>query len=279
MKKVVYTFGILLLAFACQQKAPLIDYYQIALDSEARLDSIAAEYEKYAQSGEAESAAALQLDSAWDAQYDRVKADYAQFFEHRINDSIGQAVFANTPWGQRRLSVEQLEAILVKVLPEFQTTDFYQSASERLQRMKLTATGTSYQEIVAASPAGKEVKLSDYAGKGKYVLLDFWASWCPPCRSEMPLLVELYNKYKDKNFEIVGYSLDANADEWKKGIKDLHITWPQFSDCLKWKSLPVQVYDIHGIPNTVLIDPQGIIIAKGLRGEKLAQKLQELLLQ
>ncbi|MDR2805779.1 MAG: TlpA family protein disulfide reductase, partial [Dysgonamonadaceae bacterium] len=118
---------------------------------------------------------------------------------------------------------------------------------------------------------------SDYAGKGKYVLLDFWASWCPPCRREMPALVELYNTYKDKNFEIVGYSLDETADDWKKGIEELHITWPQLSDCVKWKSIPVQTYDIHGIPNTVLIDPQGIIIAKGLRGEKLAEKLQELL--
>ena len=108
------------------------------------------------------------------------------------------------------------------------------------------------------------------------MLLDFWASWCSPCRKEMPLLVELYNTYKDKDFEIVGYSLDRDIESWKKGIEDLHITWPQLSDTAYWKSLPVQTYDIHGIPNTILIDPQGIIIEKGLRGEKLVQKLQEL---
>jgi thiol-disulfide isomerase/thioredoxin len=143
--------------------------------------------------------------------------------------------------------------------------------------MKLTAIGTSFQDIVALSPQGKETKLSDYAGKGKYVLLDFWASWCSPCRKEMPLLVELYKTYKDKNFEIVGYSLDKDVESWKKGIEDLQITWPQLSDTAYWQSLPVQTYNINGIPSTVLIDPQGIIIAKDLRGEKLAQKLQELL--
>jgi thiol-disulfide isomerase/thioredoxin len=277
MKKAVYVLGIFLIGFSCQKKVTPVDYYQVALDSEALLNSIEAEYNKLAENGEAESAAAAQLDSAWDAQYEQVKADYAQFFEHHINDSTGQAVFAKTPWGQRRLSIEQLDAILAQARPEFKTTDLYKSAFERLQRMKMTAIGAAFQDIVALSPGGKEVKLSDYAGKGKYVLLDFWASWCPPCRREMPALVELYNTYKDKKFEIVGYSLDKDAESWKKGIAELQITWPQLSDCAFWQSIPVQTYDIHGIPHTVLIDPQGIIIAKGLRGEKLAQKLRELL--
>ncbi|MDR1526554.1 MAG: redoxin domain-containing protein [Dysgonamonadaceae bacterium] len=277
MKKAVYILGIIFLSVSCQKKVTSVDYYQIALESEARLDSIEAEYNKLVESGAVDSVIAAQLDSAWDVQYEEVKADYAQFFEHHINDSIGQALFAGTPWGQRRLTIEQLEAILAQAGPELKTTDLYQSASERLDRMKLTAVGTHFQEIVASSPDGKEAKLSDYAGKGKYVLLDFWASWCPPCRREMPALVELYNTYKDKNLEIVGYSLDKDVKSWKTGITELQITWPQLSDCSYWQSVPVQTYNIQGIPNTILIDTQGIIIAKGLRGEKLARKLQELL--
>jgi len=273
MKKSIYILLVLLLGFSCQKK---IDYYQIALDSEARLDSIVAIADSIAQSGAMDDLAITQLENAWDAQFERVIADYAQFFAHHINDSLGQAVFAETSWGQRRLSIEQLEAILANAGEEFKTTELYETTLARLGRMKLTAIGTPFQEIVALSPEKKEIKLSDYAGKGKYVLLDFWASWCSPCREEMPLLVELYNTYKDKNFEIVGYSLDKDIKSWKKGINDLQITWIQLSDTAFWKSLPVQTYNVQSIPNTVLIDPQGIIIAKGLRGEKLKQKIQEL---
>jgi thiol-disulfide isomerase/thioredoxin len=272
MRKVCYVLGFLLIGFACQ-KGTTIDYYQIALNSETRLDSIEALLDAAAVNGTPVS----ELEKAWDVQYDQVIADYAAFFENHINDSIGQAVFANTPWGQRRLTVQQLEAVLAKAGPEFKTTEMYQSAAERLSRMKLTAVGAPFQEIVSKTPDGSEVKLSGYAGKGKYVLLDFWASWCPPCRKEMPFLVELYNQYKDKNFEIVGYSLDKDEQAWKKGIEELNMTWPQISDCAYWQSLPVQVYDVHGIPNTVLIDPEGKIIQKGLTGEKLAEALRELI--
>ena len=276
MKKVIYILVVLFVGFSCQKKTTTIDYYQIALDSEARLNSIEAEFVQIANSGAVDAIIADSLDKVWDMQYEQVIADYAQFFEHHINDSLGQAVFANSPWGQRRITIEQLEAILANAGPEFAATDLYESTLARLNRMKLTAIGTPFQEIVALSPERKEAKLSDYAGKGKYVLLDFWANWCSPCRKEMPLLVELYNTYQDKNFEIVGYSLDRDVASWKKGIKDMQITWPQLSDTAYWQSLPVQTYDVHGIPNTVLIDPDGIIIAKGLRGEQLAQKLQEL---
>ena len=119
--------------------------------------------------------------------------------------------------------------------------------------------------------------MSDYAGKGKVVLVDFWASWCGPCRREMPNLVEAYAKYKGKNFEIVGVSLDQNADSWKEAIKTLKMTWPQMSDLKYWNSEGAQLYAVNSIPHTMLIDGEGTIIARGLHGEELQTKIAEAL--
>ena len=125
------------------------------------------------------------------------------------------------------------------------------------------------------TPEGKTVKLSDYVGKGKVVLVDFWASWCGPCRREMPNLVETYAKYKGKNFEIVGVSLDQDGAAWKEAIKKLDMTWPQMSDLKFWQSEGAQLYAVNSIPHTVLIDGSGKIIARGLHGEELQAKIAE----
>lgn len=122
---------------------------------------------------------------------------------------------------------------------------------------------------------GKAVKLSDF--KGKYVLLDFWASWCGPCRAENPNVLKAYNQYKDKNFTILGVSLDEKGDAWQKAIKDDALPWMQVSDLKGWQNEASSKYGISGIPANFLINPEGIIIAKDLRGEDLETKLAEVL--
>ncbi|MFI5188391.1 MAG: redoxin domain-containing protein [Chitinophagales bacterium] len=122
---------------------------------------------------------------------------------------------------------------------------------------------------------GNEIKLSSF--KGKYVLVDFWASWCMPCRQENPNVVKVYNKYKDKNFTILGVSLDREKDDWINAIQKDKLSWTQVSDLHEWNSLAVSAFGFDGIPFNVLVAPDGKIIAESLRGDQLDRKLEEVL--
>ncbi|MDR0412284.1 MAG: TlpA family protein disulfide reductase [Dysgonamonadaceae bacterium] len=271
MKKVIYVFSFLLVCISCEK--PKSDY-QIAQDSETLLNKLEDRYE--AEKDTWDDRAKAQFEEECESQYEKVKAGYARFFEKNINDSTAQRIFSTSKWA-RRLSQEQMEGILAAAGNAFRETELYKMHSERLYNMKTSTPGNPFKDIVSKNPQGNGIKLSDYAGKGKYVLLDFWASWCPPCRAEMPRLVELYNRYKGADFEIVGYSLDKDNEAWKKGIEQLNMTWPQLSDCAFWDSPAVKSYAVQSIPCILLIGPDGKIIERGLTGEDLSGKLKALL--
>lgn len=165
-----------------------------------------------------------------------------------------------------------LDSGLTKVYPSSVYVKLFHNQVTAMRRVDI---GAMAPDISLPDTTGKVVSLSSL--HGKYVLIDFWASWCEPCKESLPGLVKIYDKYKDKNFAIFGVSLDSQHQPWVAAIKSFNMSWTQVSELKKWKSKVVGLYNFDGIPFTVLISPEGKIIDKKLTDSKLEERLQELL--
>ncbi|MDY6037267.1 MAG: TlpA disulfide reductase family protein, partial [Paludibacteraceae bacterium] len=150
-----------------------------------------------------------------------------------------------------------------------------QKIAERVEQLKKVAVGTQFTDFEMDDLDGNRVRLSDFVGKGTYVVVDFWASWCAPCRRSMPALKALYEQYNSK-IDIVGVSFDKDGDAWEACVATLELPWHHMSDLKGWKSEAAAIYCVNSIPHLMLIDNNGTIVARNLYDNTLAEKLHEL---
>ena len=190
------------------------------------------------------------------------------------NNYSSAALIEYLPAEEFLIVQDSVLSTLIKIYPE---NYLVKAKYQETEMKKKLAIGFPAPEITLEDTAGNLFSLSSL--KGKVVLIDFWASWCKPCRMENPNMVRLYQNYKQYGFDILGVSLDQNKGNWVRAIADDGLVWNQISDLKGWQSAAGASYGVRSIPFTVLVDKKGNIIAKGLRGEALEQKIKEVLLQ
>ena len=175
-----------------------------------------------------------------------------------------------------RLTVEEILSNIDLLDKSLMNTQYVKVLQDLVVVMQNVAVGKKAPDFTLNDINGNPVKFSDNLGDG-YVLLDFWAAWCGPCRMENPNIVDAYNKFKDKGFTVYGVSLDRTKEDWIKAIADDNLTWMHVSDLIYWSSAPAELYGVRAIPANFLIDKNGIIVAKNIRGEALHKTLEELI--
>lgn len=206
--------------------------------------------------------------------YDRMVELTRQCCKENKNMKFPGYYFAQLASSMQR---KEVIALAEEGNPAYMNTNITERIKSSLAGWKRQLPGTKFTDLEMFDMNGKASKLSDYVGKGKYILVDFWASWCGPCRASMPALKKVYDQYKDKGFDIVGVSFDSDKAAWTGAVKKLDLPWHHISDLKGWECAAGSIYGINAIPATLLIGPDGTIVASGLHADDLANKLAEVI--
>lgn len=203
------------------------------------------------------------------------KMDYLLGYVERHNKSVVSPYIVMS--NSYALTLPQLEKVTNSFDSTLSQNEYAQYLKNRVKTLKRSAVGQPYINFTMNNPEGKPISLESVVKKNKYTLVDFWASWCAPCRAENPNVVKAYNTFHKKGFTVFGVSLDKDHKSWVDAIKKDGLVWTQVSDLKFWNSAAGKLYGVQSIPHNVLIGPKGTIVAKDLRGKKLQSTLKELL--
>lgn len=212
------------------------------------------------------------------AEWDKVQVEFimpeinklfSHYYDRNNNNAVGAWTLFN--WD---LSPERLDSVINLAGEVLKADPIVKVLQQRLEVTKKTAEGQMFTDFTIEQPDGTKASLSDYVGKGRYVLVDFWASWCGPCRGEIPNIKELYDKYHAKGLDVLGVAVWDKPEDTKKAIDELGIVWPQIINA---QQIPTDLYGIQGIPHIILFAPDGTIVARDLRDEAMKEKVAEVM--
>lgn len=252
------------------------DVFVSSVKYETKLDSTMKVLREATQNRETE----LRMDMS--QSYNETRKEYRQFLLDFIDeDTTSVANFSVLQRLDPKTDLDYFIKVRNGLEPRMKGNVFFDQLANNIATLEnqqkqssAISEGQPAPEIALPNPEGETIELSSL--EGNYVLIDFWASWCKPCRIENPNVVKLYNKYSKENFEILGVSLDKDKAKWEKAIADDNLTWPQVSDLKFWNSAAAQLYNVRSIPFTVLVNPEGEIVETKLRGRALEQKLESI---
>lgn len=246
-------------------------YYEGYKAIEAKQRTLGDEYQMASMSGDMAKMEKAQKD--FEALEKENKGMIIKFAKENANSYVSSFLVAQN--FSFDVNPAELDPLYNAFSDKIKTSYFGQHIKKALDASRATSVGSAAPEFTLNDVNGKPVSLASY--KGKYVLVDFWASWCGPCRMENPNVVAAYAKYKAKGFDILGVSLDNNKDKWEDAIRKDQLSWTHVSDLSGWESAVANLYGVKAIPANYLLDKDGKIIAKNLRGEDLVKKLNEVL--